>query len=152
MLQQAEQFLINVVTKKYRYCSTFDELRAKLYHHQSNNKRFVDLPYSSMTLHNNIRRAFLQTKLWLDSPFLNATDTMDFQDYGYVCHINESMILPKLSDDEVYPLDVPKSCKCTTCVKRTFTCRIAGLACSVFCGCVDHEDKGCQNPHTTGTT
>ena len=36
MLQQAEQFLINVVTKKYRSCSTFDKLRAKLYHHQSN--------------------------------------------------------------------------------------------------------------------
>ena len=107
MLQQAEQFLINVVTKKYRSCSTFDELIVKLYHHQSNNKRFVDLPCSSMTLHNNIRRAFLLTKLWLDSPFLNATDTMDFQDYGYVCHLNENMILPKLSDDEVKPLDVP---------------------------------------------
>ena len=70
---------------------------------------------------------------------------MDFQDYGYVCHLNENMILPKLSDDEVKPLDVPDSCKCTTC-------RVAGLACSVFCGCADHEDKRCQNPHTTGTT
>ena len=120
MLQQAEQFLINVVTKKYRSCSAFDELRAKLYHHKSNNKRF-DLPCSLMTLHNNIRRAFLQTKLWLDLPFLNATDTMDFQDCWYVCNLNENMILPKLSDDEVKPLDVPESCKCTTCVKRTCT-------------------------------
>ena len=39
MLQQAEQFLINVVTKNYRCCSTFDELRAKLYHYQSNNNK-----------------------------------------------------------------------------------------------------------------
>ena len=31
------------------------------------------------------------------------------------------MILPKLSDDEVKQLDVPESCKCTTCVKRTCT-------------------------------
>ena len=37
--------------KKYRSCRTSDELRAKLYHHQSNNKRFVDLPCSSITLH-----------------------------------------------------------------------------------------------------
>ena len=37
---------------------------------------------------------------------------MDFQDYGYVCHFNENMILPKLSDDEVKPLDVPESCLC----------------------------------------
>ena len=59
---------------------------------------------------------FSQTQLWLDLQFLNATDTMDFQDYGYVCHLNENMILPKLSDDEVKPLDVPESCKCTTCV------------------------------------
>ena len=100
-----------------------------------------------MTLRDNIRRAFLQTKLWLDSPFLNVTDTMDFQDYGYVCHLNENMILPKLSGDEVKPLDVPESCKCTTCVKRTYTCRVAGVTCSVFCGCADHEDKGLKSPH-----
>ena len=62
------------------------------------------------------------------------------------------MILPKLSDDEVKPVDVPESCKCATCVKRKCTWRVTGLACSVFCGCADHEDKGCQNPHTTGTT
>ena len=105
-----------------------------------------------MTLRNNIRKAFLQTMLWLDSPFLNATDIMDFQYYGYFCHLNENMILPKLSDDEMKPLDVPKSCKCTKCVKRTCSCRVVGLAYSVFCGCADHEDEGCQNPHTTGTT
>ena len=29
------------------------------------------------------------------------------------------MILQKLSDDEVKPLDVPESWKCITCVKRT---------------------------------
>jgi len=147
MIQQAEQFLINVSTKKYRSCSTFNELRAKLYHHQSNDKRFVDLPCASITLHNNIRRAFLQTKLWLDSPFLNATDTMEFQDYGYVCLLNENMILPKL-DDDIKPADVPEPCKCTTCVRQTCSCRVAGLPCSVFCGCADHEDKGCKNPNT----
>ena len=70
-------------------------------------QKIVDLPCSSMTVHNNIRRAFLQTKLCLDSPFSNATDTMDFQDYGYVCHLNKNMILPKVSDDKVKQLDVP---------------------------------------------
>ena len=39
MLPLVEQLLINVVTKTYRSCSTFNELRAKLYHHQSNNKK-----------------------------------------------------------------------------------------------------------------
>ena len=46
ILQQAEQFLINEVTKMYRSYSTFDELRTKLYHHQSNKKDlliFLDL-------------------------------------------------------------------------------------------------------------
>ena len=100
-----------------------------------------------MTLHNNIRRAFLQTKLRLDSPFLNATDTR-FQGLR-VCLSSENMILPNLSDDEVKPLDLPESCKRTKCVKITCKCRVAGLTCSVFCGCADHEEKGCQNPHTT---
>ena len=48
---------------------------------------------------------------------------MDFQDYGYICHLNENIILPKLTDDEVKPLDVPESCKCTTCVNK-ITCTI----------------------------
>ena len=72
---------------------------------------------------------------------------MDFQDYGYVCHLNENMILPKLSDYQVKPLDVLESCKCTTCVKIKCTCRVAGLTCSVSCGCADRDDKGCQNHH-----
>ena len=134
MIRYAEQFLIKVIAKKYQDCPTFDELRVKLYHHQSKDKRFIDLPCSSSTIHDNIRRAFLQTKLWLDSPFLNAAETMEFQDYGYVCHLNENLIVPKL-DDVVKPLDVPEPCKCTTCVKRTCTCRVEKIPCSVFCGC-----------------
>ena len=73
---------MNVVTK---ICSTFDELRANLYH-QSNNKSFGDffaLRLLFITIINNIIRAFLQMKFWLDSSFFNAVDTMDFQDYGY---------------------------------------------------------------------
>ena len=75
-----------------------------------------------------------------------------FQDCWYVCHLNENMILPKLSDNGVKPFDVPESCKCTICIKRTCTCRVVGFTCSVFCGCADLENKECQNPHTTGTT
>ena len=51
-------------------------------------------------------------------------------------------------------LDVLESCKCTTCFKITCTlcnlCMVAGITCSVFCGCVDHEDKGCQIPRRQG--
>ena len=94
----------------------------------------------------NIRRAFLQT-LWLDSPFLNA---MDIQNYGHVCHLNENMILPKLSDDEVKPLmcQYPESVPHVLREHVQFTCRVAGLTCTVFCVCADHEDKRMsKSPH-----
>ena len=113
-------------------------------------QKIVDLPCSSMTVHNNIRRAVLQTKLCLDSPFLNTTDTMDFQDYGYVCHLNKNMILPKVSDDKVKQLEVKQPDVPHVLREHVqCTCKVAGLTCSVFGGCADHEDKGCQNSHTT---
>ena len=146
MIQQAEQFLLKMVTKKYQSCSTFNELRIKMYHHQSRDKKFVDLPCSSNTIHNNIRRLFMQAKLWLDAPYLNAAERMDSQEYGYVFHLNENLIVPKFHDDVVKPHDVPEPCKCTTCVKRTCSCREEEISCSVFCGCADQEDKQCKNP------
>lgn len=147
MIHNAEQFLINVIQKKYQSCNTFDELRVNLYHHQSRDKKFIDLPCTSTTIHNNIRRPYMQVKQWLDTPFLNAADRMDPQDYGYTSHLSENLILPKLDEDEIKPLDIPEPCKCTTCVKRTCSCKVAEIPCSVFCGCSDHEDKGCRNPH-----
>ena len=69
VLSQAEKFLVKVVaSKQYQNCETFDELRVRLYHH-SREKKFIDLPCSSNAIRQNIKRAYFQARMWLESPF-----------------------------------------------------------------------------------
>ena len=75
-MTDAEQFLVKVLNKKHDSCVSFDELRVKLYH-QFKGKKFIELPYSSAAFHKNIKRAYKQTRYWLDAPYLNATDSLD---------------------------------------------------------------------------
>lgn len=143
MILHAEQFLIKVLSsKKDESCKSFDELRVRIYH-RSSDKKFIDLPCTSNALHENIRRSYMQVKLWLDAPFLNAAENIDPQEYGYVCHLNANLMEPKLFHGLARPVNVPDPCKCTNCTKRTCSCRVSEISCSAFCGCAGND---CKNP------
>ena len=142
IIMQAEHFLVNVISKKNESCNTFSELRVKLYH-QSRDKIFIDLPCSSNEAHQNIRRAYMQVRLWIEAPFRNALEIMDPQDFGYVCNINENTVTPRFYSGPVKPLEVPEPCKCTNCTKRTCNCRVNEMACSDYCRCANTV---CKNP------
>lgn len=143
MITDAEQFLVKVVNKKYDSCLTFNELRVKLYH-QSKDKKFVELPCSSAAIQENIKRAYMQTRCWLDAPFLNAADWLDPCDYGYTACPEMNTIEPCLFSGFQRPQAVPEPCiTCKTCAKRTCPCRVANVACNDFCGCSEHV---CKNP------
>lgn len=107
-------------------------------------KKFVDLPCSSNVIQQNIKRAYLQTKLWLEAPFGNAVETMDPNEFGHVTHLGSNVIEPLLFVGPARPVDVPEPCKCKTCARRTCNCRLSELPCSDYCGCVDNT---CKNPH-----
>lgn len=139
----AENFLVKVIaTKKLSNCCTFNELRVKQ-HRQSMVKQFVDLPCTSSALKENIKRAYLQTRLWLEAPFGNAGDMMDPNNFGYVIDMCENSIMPVLFEGSSKPLDVPDPCKCKNCTRKTCVCRVNNLQCSDYCSCIEDE---CKNP------
>ena len=95
MVTDAEQFLVKVTKKKFDSCMSFNE--------------FIELPCSSAAIHENIKRGYMQTKCWLDAPFLNATDSRDPCDYGYSAHPETNTIEPCLFSGPQKPQDVPDS-------------------------------------------
>ena len=68
MMTDAEQFLVKVLNKKHDSCVSFKELRVKLYH-QFKDKKFIELPCSSAAIHENIKKAYMQTRCWLDATY-----------------------------------------------------------------------------------
>lgn len=142
-IANAEKFLAKLVCTKNEDCDTFDELRVSRYHHQSFQKRLIDLPCTSNAIRENIKRAFVQAKLWLESPFGNAMETMDLELYGYERELDSGNLTPKLFDGFSRPSDVPPPCKCTNCTKKTCRCRVNDMPCIEFCNCSKSE---CKNP------
>ena len=147
MISDAEKFLVRVLaSKKAKECTTFDELRAKKYFHDKK-KRIVDLPCTSQAIKQNIKRAFLQTKLSIDAPYLNQLDFLDPADYGFQLNLMMMSLDPIMFEGDQLPPDIPEPCyNCKTCAKKSCPCRIAGTGCTDFCGCADND---CKNPHNS---
>ena len=102
---------------------------------RSDKKKITDLPCSSNELRENIKRANLQTKTWLSSPFVDVSaEFKDPTDHGFSYDESSSLLTPTLSTVGSKPADVPEPCSnCRTCAKVTCRCRRAGVACSDFC-------------------
>ena len=93
-LTDAEKFLAKLLSKKYNEaCASFNEPRVKSYFH-AHEKKLIDLPCTSDAIQQNIKRAYLQTRIWLESPFLNAADRIDAQDYGFNFNAERNILEP----------------------------------------------------------
>lgn len=141
VLLQAEQFLVKVVASKAcMSCQSFDQLRVKLYHH-ARQKKLTELPCSSNEIQLNVKRAYLQARMWLESPFGNASEVIDAEEFGY-----NSLLAPIWYTPPHRPLDIPDPCSsCTSCVRVTCPCRQNDSACSQYCKC----GESCKNPLNT---
>lgn len=137
-LVQAETFLVKVIAAKdYQKCLSFDEIRAEMHRH-TRDKKFIELPCTSNEIQQHIRRAYYQTRMWLESAFGDARELMRIEDYGY-----ESDYTPKWFIPPHRPSNIPEPCNnCTSCVRRTCPCRQQEVSCSSYCKCGDR----CKNP------
>lgn len=109
-IADAEQFLVKVLSKKYgQSCASFNDLRVKLYFH-AQEKRLIDLPSSSDAIQQNIKRAYLQTRIWLEAPFLNAAERLDAEDYGFNLIPDRNILEPCLFLGPQKPVDTPDLC------------------------------------------
>ena len=82
-------------------------------------------------LRENIKRAYLQTKLWTEVPFGYVGDVLDINNYRY--RIDLHSIKPVMFNGPARPLDVPDPCKCKNCVNSTCSCRVQNIPCSEYC-------------------
>ena len=139
VIMKAEQFLLKIVASKSmsQVCLTFDDLRIKMYHY-NRDKKFISLPCTSNEIRQHIRRAYLQARVWIESPFGNAKEVVDPEDCGY-----DSSLAPVWFIAPQKPMDIPEPCStCKSCVKTSCPCRQKQSACSKFCRC----GTSCKNP------
>jgi len=88
MLEKAESFLVKIVApKSLETCPSFDNLRLKIYQ-QSRDKKFIQLPCTSNEIQQNIKRAYYQARMWLESPFGDIRDVLVAENYGYDSSFN----------------------------------------------------------------
>ena len=139
MIDQAELFLVRVIASKaYEKCLTFDELRVKMYK-QTRDRKFIKLPCSSNEIRQNIRRAYYQTRMWLEAAFGDAREFLDVENFGF-----DSAYQPVWFIPPERPPDIPLPCGCKSCVRRLCPCRQKNIPCSDYCKCVGN----CKSPFT----
>ena len=138
MIANAELFL--VAKKGEQGCTSFDELRVREYYLlKKKKKRFITLPCSSDELQENIKRAYMQFRVWLEAPFWNALDFMDPVDYGY----SEPFYEPTFYKGPCKPQDIFDPCTCKKCARTTCSCRANNISCTEYCNCFG---ESCKNP------
>ena len=137
-LNKAESFLAKVVGRKGDDgLQSFDALRTRAFL-QSKEAKFTNLPCSSNEIHQNIKRACYQTRLWLESVYGDGRDVMNVESYGYTAEF-----APTWFNGSQRPPDLPEPCKgCTTCVRSSCPCRRNNVGCTKYCKCY----KNCKNP------
>ena len=89
----AEKFLVACVSKDENI-DDFDNLLNKTYYKKSTEINIEKLPPTSSSIALHIKRAYLQTYIWLHAPFMNNLEIDPLQ-YGY--EIDED------DDDEIVP-------------------------------------------------
>ena len=77
----AEKFLVGCISKNENI-DAFDNLRNKTYYKKSTEINIEKLPPTSSSIALHIKRAYLQTYIWLHAPFMNNLEIDPLQ-YGY---------------------------------------------------------------------
>jgi hypothetical protein len=116
MVSLAEKFLVRCICKD-ESVNTFDQLRNMVYYKKSKKMDLERFPPTSSSILLHIKRAYLQSHIWLRSPFVKSV-VIDPLEYGYQLDEDEDEIIrPKLvtnclpDDLPMYALQVWKMCK-----------------------------------------
>ena len=132
--------------EKYVNIQKFDVLRNKVYYQKATEINIEKLPLTSSSIALHIKRAYLQTYIWLHAPFNSELDIDPLQ-YGYQLYENdddEDELVPQVIA-KVLPEDFPLPCKCVKSAReRVFPCRVHELPCCEYCNC---KSDSCKNPN-----
>ena len=101
---------------------------------------------SSISFH--IKRAYLQTNIWLYAPFVKSISILPLE-YGYEKDDDEEAdqegVIPIVTNFALSE-NFPKPFKCLKCARdNSCICRAKWLKCCEYCGCKPDE---CKNPNS----
>ena len=126
MKAMAEKFLVGYVSKD-KDIDNFDDLRHKTYYKKSTEISIEKLPPTSSSITLHIKRAYLQTYIWLRAPFINNLEIDPLQ-YGYEVNEDDEDEIVLTVVNHVLPEDFPMPCKCGKCARENVcSCRINDL-------------------------
>ena len=142
-----EKFLVRCICKDENI-NTFEQLRNMVYYKKSKKLDLERFPQTSSSIFLHIRRAHLQSHVWLSSPF-SKSFVIDSLEYGYNLQEDDD------DDDEVMkpnimtislPDNLPIPCKCGKCA-RAHLCisRVNNIQCCQHCNC---KAETCQNSYS----
>lgn len=133
-------FLVSALKKTD--CNTSDEYRWEQYHDSKVELDFNQLVCCSLTIQKHIKRAYLQCKMWLQTPTPALTEPDPLQ-YGY--EETDQGLRPVIVPISCRQDDLPPTCRCpTSCISaKSCTCREKDIKCVTFCRC--NKNK-CRNP------
>lgn len=137
----AEEYLTQVL-KKGTSCRTTDELRCLLYH-QSKRMSYEQLPPTSCSLREHIRRAFYVTNEMI-SLLSSPSKPLDPTQYGF--EDVDEVLVPILGKNPI-PEEMAVCCTCVKCASERCKCRREGIPCCRFCKCESGSEPGsrCMN-------
>ena len=137
----AENFLIGCICKD-KNVNTFDQLRHIVYYKKSKELDLEKLPATSSSVLLHIKRAYLQTYIWLHSAFVESIE-INHLGYGYELEDDdEEMMAPEIIE-KILPDKLPMPCKCVKCTKSNVcTCHVNKIRCCQYCNC---KTEICQN-------
>ena len=141
MFQAAETFLINCIDKSKS--KNFDELRMIIYNTYSKKLDLNKMPCSSIALREHIKRAYIQTNLWITSTERSRQIIEDRASYGWTLSV--TTLVPTLLPQGLLarPANLPEPCRCKKCVYET-KCphRKHKMKCCRYCVC--WKEKQCK--------
>ena len=142
MVTSAEKFLVRCICKEENI-NKFVRLFNMVYYKKSKKLDLERFPPTSSSILLHIKRTYLQSYVWLSSPFPKSL-LIDPLEYGYK--------LQEDDDDEVMkpnimtislPEDLPIPCKCGKCARANVSIgRVNNIRCCQYCNC---KAETCQN-------
>ena len=105
----------------------------------------MTLTFTSSSIALHIKRAYLQTYIWLHAPFMNNLEIDPLQ-YGYKIDEDDDDETVPMIVHHVLPEDFPMPCKCGKRARENIcSCQINELKCCQYCSC---QPESCKNPTT----
>lgn len=135
-IKSTEKLLIGFIGNKESISisiATFDRLKHFVFHCKDKEFHIETLSCTSETIRLHIKRAFLQTRKWINSAIIGNNAPFSLN-YGYKFEEGKRLVVPQIVYQQKVPLDFLQPYTCLKC-PRANVClhRMKDITCCDFC-------------------